>query len=110
MYRISVDNKLKPILSFALYLLAPIGLFYDTIPSMTEKIIAPCISIGEVRSVWNTDVDGGDPGMYAMEDNDSKDAECRCIFGTCCVNGKNEVIQGIVLTVGGPKNLKQTTT
>lgn len=74
----------------------------------TEHIImAPCQSDGEVNSVWTTNEDGGDPGMYAVGDNDSKDAECRCNLGTCCVNEKNFVITGIVLSAGGPENLKQ---
>ncbi len=46
--------------------------------------------------------------MYAVEDNDSKEAECRCPFGACCVNGRNEVILGTVLSVGGPENLKKS--
>lgn len=67
---------------------------------MTEKIMAPCIPEGEVNSIWQTDIDGGDPGMYTVGDNDSKDAECRCAFGACCVDGNNKVIQGTVLTLG----------
>ncbi len=74
---------------------------------MIEKIMAPCVSSGEVRSVWQTNVDGGAPGIYAIEDSDSKDAECRCMFGTCCVDGGNYVVQGTVLSVGGVKNLIQ---
>jgi len=75
---------------------------------MLERIIAPCLPEGEVLSVWPTDISGGPPGMYAVEDNDSKEAECRCPFGACCVNGRNEVILGTVLSVGGPENLKKS--
>lgn len=74
---------------------------------MSERILAPCIPQGEVRSVWETDGDGGDPGMYDVEDNDCKEAECRCPFGECCVDGRNVVIKGIVLTVGGPENIRK---
>lgn len=73
---------------------------------MSKDIIAPCIPGGEVNSVWPTDTDGGEPGMYAVPDSDSKDAECRCKFGACCVDGRNRVITGIVLTAGGPQNLR----
>jgi len=73
--------------------------------SSPETIIAPCLPSGKVKSVWLTDIDGGPPGMYAVEDNDSKEAECRCLNGACCVNGQNHVIYGIVLSAGGPENL-----
>lgn len=73
---------------------------------MANDIMAPCQPDGEVNSLWSTDGEGGDPGLYAFSDDDSKDAECRCRFGTCCVNNRNKVITGIVLTVGGPRNLK----
>lgn len=72
---------------------------------MLEKIMAPCIPQGTVRSVWQTDSEGGLPGMYALSDDDSKEAECRCQFGACCVDSRNHVVQGIVLTAGGVKNL-----
>ena len=68
--------------------------------------MAPCQPDGVVNSVWPTGIEGEDPEMYAVGDDDSKDAECRCKLGACCVNGKNKVITGIVLTVGGPENLK----
>jgi hypothetical protein len=67
--------------------------------------MAPCTPSGEVRSVWPTDINGGVPGLYAVEDNDSKEAECRCPFGACCVDGGNYVIQGTVLSAGGVKNI-----
>ena len=73
---------------------------------MIDRIIAPCKPNGIVNSVWFTNPNGGPPELYAVEDSDSKDAECRCPFGACCVNGRNEIIQGIVLTAGGPQNLK----
>jgi hypothetical protein len=72
---------------------------------MTERVKAPCVPSGEVRSIWLTNIDGGAPGLYAVEDNDSKEAECRCPFGACCVDTGNYVIQGVVLSVGGVENL-----
>ena len=66
-------------------------------------IVAPCSSQGIVRSVWETDINGGPPGMYAVEDNDSKEAECRCPLGTCCVNGQNHVIQGVAFYLRSEK-------
>lgn len=73
---------------------------------MVDRIIAPCKFNGEVRSMWNTDPNGGPPGLYAVEDSDSKEAECRCLYSACCVNARNEVILGIVLSAGFPENLK----
>jgi len=72
---------------------------------MSERIMAPCIPLGEVHSVWPTDVNGNAPSLYAVEDNDNKEAECRCPFGACCVDAGNYVIQGIILSVGGVENL-----
>jgi len=72
---------------------------------MLERIMAPCLSSGEVRSIWQTDIDGGPPGYYAIVDDDSKEAECRCPYGACCVDSGNYVIQGVVLTAGGVENL-----
>jgi len=71
---------------------------------MVERILAPCMPEGKVKSCWDTDIDGGDPGMYSVIDNDSKEVECRCPFGACCVNGRNEVIYGISININKTSN------
>lgn len=69
---------------------------------MAEVIVAPCQPDGVVKSVWPLPKSGkisSDDYLYAVPDDEAKDAECRCKLGTCCVNGKNHVITGIAFNL-----------
>lgn len=64
-----------------------------------RKVIAPCQPDGVVNSVWKPENSSIEEAMYAISDDESKGAECRCKLGRCCVDGKNHVIDGVALNL-----------
>lgn len=64
-----------------------------------RKIMAPCQPDGEVNSIWKPRDESIDEAMYLVADDENKGAECRCKFGSCCVDGRNLVIDGVAFNL-----------
>lgn len=65
-----------------------------------RKIMAPCQVDGEVRSNWPFDPNSGE--LQDFEDDEDKIARCKCALGECCVDGRNNIIEGIAFNL--PQN------
>lgn len=61
--------------------------------------MAPCQSDGVVKSVWTPRDNSVEEALYVIPDNEDKGAECRCAFGSCCVDGRNYVIDGVAFNL-----------
>lgn len=66
--------------------------------------MAPCQPDGEVNSIWKPRNDSIEEALYLIADDEDKGAECRCAHGSCCVDGKNMVIDGVAFNL--PENRK----
>lgn len=69
--------------------------------------MAPCRPDGIVNSVWPPRDNSIEEALYAVGDDEDKGGECRCSHGSCCVDGRNNVIDGVAFNL--PENDQQST-